>query len=155
MITRLHRIDDLAALFDMAIAAAAEGQYKHYPFNDKKFWQLAELATFTEEVFCVVAEAAGTLRGFLLGYVTEHHFIDVTYAADIAFYVAPKFRGRSVGAALVREYEVQARLRGAQQTWLGASSGIEPMRTLEFYNSLGYATVGGLAIKSLGESHVG
>jgi GNAT superfamily N-acetyltransferase len=131
--------------------AHAEGRYSRYLMNADKVDQLFNLALRGEDFFCVVVEHEGNIVGLMYGVVTDHFFSDMRYAANVALYVTPKLRGTWAAPHLVREFERVAVERGANEILIGTASGVDAVRTVEFYHALGYQPVGANCVKYIGE----
>ncbi len=83
-----------------------------------------------------VAEEDGAIRGFLTaGHEAWHARIVVWF-----LYIAPAWRRRGVGRALLEHVEIHGRSLGATHVWLETSNVNVPGITA--YNRLGYALCG-------------
>lgn len=63
-------------------------------------------------------------------------------AIDICFYIDPLFRGRLLGARLIKEWHEWAKGRGVEEVYLGIASGIETDKTLKLYSHFGWKESG-------------
>lgn len=148
MRTRLITPADTPAVLDMVVQAFSESRYVRYKLKLDALLELIETQPGT--VFCLVLEDGAQLVGFLCAVVTSHYFVDITYASNIAWYVAPSHRNGVL--RLLRAYQKEARLRGASEVQLGVTAGGTGCeRTERLYNALGFHTVGALTVKYIGE----
>lgn len=151
MNVRLATVYDLPQVYALAEAAYGESRYRRHPLRREKFERLAELAEQQPDaVLLLVAEHGDSIVGFMCGIVTEHYFADMIYATNLALYVAPAARGSRACLIMIRQFEREARRRGAAEVMLGVTSGVHPERTARLYNALGYETVGALTVKYIG-----
>lgn len=143
---------DIPQLVALAGDAFSEARYARYPFSADKARQIVHMAQDSDNIFVFVAvDADDRPVGFLAALITEHYFADMIYATNIALYVSPEARGSRAAFKLVREFERVARAKGAAEILLGVTSGVQAQRTVEFYNRLGFQTVGALTVKYIGE----
>jgi ribosomal protein S18 acetylase RimI-like enzyme len=83
-----------------------------------------------------VAEADGAIRGFATtGYEAWHQRLVLWF-----LYIAPAWRRRGVGRALLERVEAHGRARGATHVWLETSNVNTP--GVAAYERLGYALCG-------------
>lgn len=99
--------------------------------------------------FGVAVDAADTCHGYMIGSLADYGFSDATFAYDRLLYVAPTMRGSVAARMLITAFETWAREHGAQRVLLGITTGVHTERTEQFYNKLGYATVGRLTMKEI------
>jgi GNAT superfamily N-acetyltransferase len=97
--------------------------------------------------FGVAVDGADTCHGFVIGSLADYGFADARFAYDRLLYVAPTMRGSVAARMLIGAFETWARDNGAQRVLLGVTTGVHTERTEQFYNKLGYATVGRLTMK--------
>jgi GNAT superfamily N-acetyltransferase len=89
--------------------------------------------------------------GFISGILSEYFFSNTKRASDLGFFVLPKFRGSSAAIKLVKSLESWAKEQGADDLYLGQTTAVEIDKTRQFYERLGYKTVGFNAVKHLKE----
>lgn len=89
------------------------------------------------------------LIGFSCGMLHESVFNSVLRVSDIGLYVAPEHRKGVTAAVLIERLEAWAMSQGANQIWLGQTTGENPRVVERFYNQLGYKTQGINAVKEL------
>ena len=95
----------------------------------------------------IVAEHDGQVVGMLIGFVTEHPFIDTRVATEIGFYVSPEHRGGRKAIRLAKAFEEWAMSKSADDLVLGDVKAIKDLSG--FYNKLGYTPTEGLYVKDL------
>lgn len=87
--------------------------------------------------------------GFISGIAHEYFFSNRKKANDLGFYVLPEFRGSRAALKLVKSLENWAKEIGADDLHLGQTTAVEIDKTRQFYERLGYKTVGFNTIKHL------
>lgn len=99
--------------------------------------------------FLRVALCDDTVIGFFVGSLAYHGFYPGAYAHDRMLYVTPSMRGSIAARMLIDSFEEWAKQHDADYVLLGVTTGIRTERTENFYNKLGYKTVGRLTMKEL------
>lgn len=99
--------------------------------------------------FQVAVDQHDMCHGFMIGSVADYGFADALFAYDRLLYVTPSKRGSVAARMLITAFETWARGHGAQRVLLGITTGVQTERTEQFYNKLGYATVGRLTMKEI------
>ena len=89
------------------------------------------------------------LVGYTCGVLHENIFNDRLRVTDIGVYVLPGHRGSQISRELIAGIETWARERGAEEIWLGQTTGGDPDRVIKYYNRLGYTTKGFNSVKEL------
>ena len=89
--------------------------------------------------------------GFISGISNEYFFSNRKRASDLGFFVLPNFRGSSAAIKLVKSLENWAKEQGVDDLYLGQTTAVEIDKTRQFYERLGYKTVGFNAVKHLKE----
>jgi len=110
--------------------------FRDKPFDEERiekwvFWMVDHGGGF-------VAEERGKLIGMMSGLLSTQLFCDEVFATDLALYVIPEDRGRSVGVRLIKAFERWAKESGAKEISLGISTDVEQERTAAIYEKLGY-----------------
>lgn len=85
-----------------------------------------------------VAEHDGVIVGGIAGMVAQHWSSDDLVAQEVSFFMAPAARGNMMAARLVCALRAWAELRGAKWLQAGTSTGLEPERTAQLYERLGF-----------------
>lgn len=123
----------------------AEGEYKSLPLDEAK---LAKLC-LNPAVFAVLWREGEEYLGGMLGLIAPHYFCDMLAAKDLALYVDFRARGGVIAVRLIREFEKWAQARGAKEVYLSQSTGVAIDMTRQFYERLGYRTVGCVTKKEI------
>jgi GNAT superfamily N-acetyltransferase len=89
--------------------------------------------------------------GFISGLAHEYFFSNRTRVSDLGFFVLPEFRGSRAALKLVKSLETWAKEKGADDLHLGQTTAVEMDKTRQFYERLGYKTVGFNTVKHLKE----
>jgi GNAT superfamily N-acetyltransferase len=85
----------------------------------------------------------------MAGVVHETLFNDIVRASDVGMYIIPGYRGGKLIDELLDRFEAWAISRGANQLWLGQTTGNRIDLTKRFYERLGYTVVGVNCVKEL------
>ena len=89
--------------------------------------------------------------GFISGIFSEYFFSNRKQVTDLGFFVLPEFRGSRAALKLVKSLENWAKEIGADDLHLGQTTAVEMNKTRQFYERLGYKTVGFNTVKNLKE----
>lgn len=89
--------------------------------------------------------------GFISAIAHEYFFSNRKTASDLGFFVLPEFRGSRAALKLVKSLENWAKEIGADDLHLGQTTAVEMDKTRQFYERLGYKTVGFNTVKQLKE----
>jgi GNAT superfamily N-acetyltransferase len=89
--------------------------------------------------------------GFISGIFSEYFFSNRKQVTDLGFFVLPEFRGSRTALKLVKSLETWATEMGADDLHLGQTTAIEMDKTRQFYERIGYKTVGFNTVKHLKE----
>tara|TARA_R110000868_G_scaffold79428_1_gene226105 strand:+ start:4334 stop:4774 length:441 start_codon:yes stop_codon:yes gene_type:complete len=87
--------------------------------------------------------------GFTCGVVHESIFNDRLRVTDIGVFVLEEYRRSTIARDLIRQLEAWARVQGAEEIWLGQTTGDNPELVAKYYNRLGYKTQGFNSVKEL------
>ena len=85
--------------------------------------------------------------GFIAALSHEYFFSSRKTASDLGFYVLPEYRGSRAALKLVKSLEEWAKQMGACDLHLGQTTAVEIDKTRQFYERLGYKTVGFNTVK--------
>lgn len=89
--------------------------------------------------------------GFISAIAHEYFFSNRKTASDLGFFVLPEFRGSRAALKLVKSLENWAKEIGVDDLHLGQTTAVEMDKTKQFYERLGYKTVGFNTVKQLKE----
>ena len=89
------------------------------------------------------------LVGYTCGVVHESVFNERLRVTDIGVYVEPEYRSGSVSRRMIDYLERWAKQQGAEELWLGQTTGGELTQVEKYYNRLGYKTKGFNCVKEL------
>lgn len=142
---RKFKDSDLARLIEIGREMHSESSYAHLSFSEEKCRNLFfACLNLPEDFLGIVCEQHGEIIGMFVGNITPYFFGSQKIASDLLLYIAPEFRGGAAAVRLVKEYEKWANLLGAAQVMLGVTTGIDEVRTIEFYKRLGYKAAGAI-----------
>ena len=92
------------------------------------------------------------LIGFMWGYMEESMWTGQLHTREVALYINPDYRGRTLANRLISHLEKWAISQGAVYLNVGANSGInDNAPATRLYTHLGYNKVGVSLTKKIGE----
>jgi GNAT superfamily N-acetyltransferase len=89
------------------------------------------------------------LVGYTCGILHESVFNDRLRVSDIGVYVDADYRAGSLAKRLIDQLEQWSKRQGAEELWLGQTTGDNPEQVVKYYNRLGYTTKGFNCVKEL------
>lgn len=89
------------------------------------------------------------LIGYTCGILHESVFNDRLRVSDIGVYVDRNYRAGSLAKRLIDQLEQWSKTQGAEELWLGQTTGDNPDQVVKYYNRLGYTTKGFNCVKEL------
>jgi len=89
------------------------------------------------------------LIGYTCGILHESVFNDRLRVSDIGVYVDRNYRAGSLAKRLIDQLEQWSKQQGAEELWLGQTTGDNPDQVVKYYNRLGYTTKGFNCVKEL------
>lgn len=140
MATRLAVRGDADAIVSMGHGFHAESPvYSRYSYDPEIL--RATALNLIDGGAAFVAEEDGCVVGFMLGAIATNFFGPDQYGLDVSLYVQPGSRGRGHARGLIAALEAETAARGADEVFLGISTGINEEATEAFYHRLGYQEV--------------
>lgn len=143
-ITRLsdNQFDEF---FKLVESMVSEAEF-HDAVPDKKIiWQTYK----SPKVATFIATKEGKIIGFLAGVIGPYFFSTKMRVCDIGFYVIPEHRGSRTAIRLLAALEGWAKENNVADVCIGQTTAVNIEKTQQFYNRLGYKTVGFNTIKHL------
>lgn len=135
----MYQPEMLGEAIKLAKNMIAESAFSRRNFNPEKF---AKVLESPDVYFAFYRNDKHEIIGGFMGAVTYSFFGDDVIASDFALYIEPEHRGGMGAVRLVRDFESWAIGLGAKEIYIGQSTGVEPERTVQFYERLGYQKVG-------------
>jgi GNAT superfamily N-acetyltransferase len=89
------------------------------------------------------------LIGFIVGVLHKSLYNDMVRVTDCGLFVLPEYRSKLVGLHFVRKLESWAKINGAQQVWVGQTTGDEIDKVKSLYKAMGYSIQGFNAVKEI------
>lgn len=89
------------------------------------------------------------LVGYTCGILHESVFNNRLRVSDIGVYVDADYRAGSLAKRLIDQLEQWSKTQGAEELWLGQTTGDNPEQVVKYYNRLGYTTKGFNCVKEL------
>jgi len=135
---RVATLSDLPRIMDLGEQMHAESpRWSRLSFNRAKAEQyLAGLINGAGVIF--LAEHKGEVIGGIAGQLATHWASDDMLADEVALFIAPTMRGGIMAVRLVAVLRAWAELRGAKWLQAGTSTGVDPERTAQLYERLGF-----------------
>lgn len=97
----------------------------------------------SDKYFIGFYEEAGIVVGIMAGQVHRRPFMKELIASDLFIYVDDKYRGRShAGKELLKCFESEAKIRGAEVLFVAANTGINTEKTKQFFENNSYKEYG-------------
>lgn len=145
-------LDDLDAIIALGSVLHATSVYRAMPFDADKVRVLMDgLISGAGVVF--VADLAGNVVGGIAGAVSEHWFNRELHGFEYSFFIDRQHRGGSMALRLLCAFESWCKAKGARQTRIGITTGINPEGTARFYRWAGYEDAGQLFTKDLSDGN--
>lgn len=99
--------------------------------------------------FAWVALMDGVIVGAFLAMIEEHWMSSDRVASELALFVEKTARGALLAARLVCAGVAWAKIRKSRIMFAGASTGLEPERTAQFYERFGFERNGAIALERM------
>lgn len=145
-ITRLsdNQFDEF---FELVKSMVAEAEFKDAAPDRQIIWT----AYKNPKVATFIAVKENKIIGFLAGVIGPYFFSTKMRVCDIGFYVIPEYRGSRAAIRLLAALENWAKENNVADVCIGQTTAVNMEKTQQFYNRLGYSTVGFNTIKHLGK----
>lgn len=135
-----------SAALELGRAMHEESRFRSYPFADERILHLLE----RPNVFGAFSMQRENITGFFLGVVQAMWFSDIRFGFDLALYIKPEFRRRTLDPVrLIGEFEKFCREQGCSEVNLGSTAEISTDSARRLYARLGYKECGFVARKEL------
>ena len=122
-----------------------EAEFSYAKLEKHKILQLYK----NPNVVIILAIDNDKIVGFIAAILHEYFFSNRKRVSDLGFYVLPEYRGSRAAIKLVKSLETWAKQTGADDLHLGQTTAVDIDKTRQFYERLGYKTVGFNTIKHL------
>lgn len=149
MIIRPYQPEDLPDCIELGRAMHSESSFASHPFVPAKIRQLSDQCLNNPNYVCFVAKREDALIGLMVGLKCEHYFSDHSYAADLALYVLPPYRGSTAAVRLVSQFIHWATQVGCQEIRCGVTAGINDAMADKLYKRFGFEFAGSLYLRSI------
>jgi GNAT superfamily N-acetyltransferase len=123
----------------------AEAEFSYAKLEKHK---ILNLFKSDNTVFFIVIKN-NKIVGFILAVAHEYFFSNRKRVSDLGLYVLPEYRGSRAALMLIKALETWAKDMGANDLHLGQTSAVNMDKTRQFYERLGYKTVGFNTVKHL------
>jgi GNAT superfamily N-acetyltransferase len=135
----------LEEFLEIVTKMVTEAEFSYAKLEKHKILQLYK----NQNVIVILAIDDDKIVGFIAAMLHEYFFSNRKRVSDLGFYVLPKYRGSRAAIKLVKSLETWAKQTGADDLHLGQTTAVEIDKTRQFYERLGYKTVGFNTVKHL------
>jgi GNAT superfamily N-acetyltransferase len=135
----------LEEFLEIVAKMVAEAEFSYAKLEKHKILQLYK----NQNVMIILAIDNDKIVGFIAAILHEYFFSNRKRVSDLGFYVLPEYRGSRAAIKLVKSLETWAKQTGADDLHLGQTTAVDIDKTRQFYERLGYKTVGFNTIKHL------
>jgi ribosomal protein S18 acetylase RimI-like enzyme len=123
-----------------------ESRYSHYDFSEEKILNLLN----HPNTYCVFSKTNDVITGFFIGFIQELWFSKTKVGIDLALYILPEFRARTLCAIrLIKDFEKHCSEKGCKEINLSSSAEISENSALNLYNKMGYDKCGFITFKAI------
>ena len=137
--------DRFDEFFKLVERMVAEAEFKDAMPDKQIIWNIHK----NPNVKILVSIGDNKIVGFIAGVKSTYFFSTKPKISDIGFYVLPKYRGSSSAVKLIKALENWAKENNILDIAIGQTTAVNMEKTQQFYNKLGYETVGYNTIKHL------
>ena len=137
--------DRFDEFFELVKAMVQEAEFKNQVPDRNIIWSIYKNPISK----CFLAIGDDKIVGFLAAVKSTYFFNGKPKITDIGFYVLPKYRGSSSAVKLLKALENWAKESNVSDICIGQTTAVDMEKTQQFYNKLGYKTVGYNTIKHL------
>jgi GNAT superfamily N-acetyltransferase len=135
----------LEEFLEIVAKMVTEAEFSYAKLEKHKILQLYK----NPNVVIILAIDNDKIVGFIAAILHEYFFSNRKRVSDLGFYVLPEYRGSRAAIKLVKSLETWAKQTGADDLHLGQTTAVDIDKTRQFYERLGYKTVGFNTIKHL------
>jgi GNAT superfamily N-acetyltransferase len=135
----------LEEFLEIVTKMVTEAEFSYAKLEKHKILQLYK----NPNAIAFLATDNDKIVGFIAALSHEYFFSNRKRVSDLGFYVLPEYRGSRAALKLVKSLETWAKEIGADDLHLGQTTAVEIDKTRQFYERLGYKTVGFNTVKHL------
>lgn len=126
---------------------AESPRFRRLQFSPEKIAEVCERLITLEGGFAWVGVRDGEVVAAMIGTCEEAWVSVDKVASEIALFVRATARGSLFACQLVSRFVVWAEDEGAKFIMAGASTGIDPERTAQFYERFGFERTGTISLE--------
>lgn len=147
---RRAKQSDIPALVELGRKMHGESPvWSRLTYSPEKVAETIERLIEHPDGFAWVAVSDGTIVGGFLAVIEEHWMSSDRVASELALFVEKTARGALLAARLVCAGVAWAKIRNSRLMFAGASTGLEPERTAQFYERFGFERNGAIALERM------
>lgn len=150
MIIEKITLNRLEEFFEIVTKMVAEAEFANAKIEKHKILHLYK----NPNAIAFLAIENDKIIGFIAAISHECFFSSKKKVSDLGLYVLPEYRGSRAALKLVKSLETWATEMGADDLHLGQTTAVEIDKTRQFYERLGYKTVGFNTVKHLRNNYV-
>lgn len=132
---RYLREEDILSILELAkepVKAVFPGKV----YEEDKIQKLCDAALLNDNITGIVLVIAGSVKGFILGIITEHYFHSSKMAYCMAIFV--KEEARKYGIEMLKAFESWGKYKKAETLHIGTYTNLSPEHLGRLYQRLGY-----------------
>lgn len=147
---RMGTILDINRIVELALKYKEEAVYGAYTIDVDNLMQKLSIVLSDPNHCFLVAYVDNKLVGMFWGCsLPPLPWTNEEVGLDITFYILPEYRGRLIGAHLIKKWVKWCKSKGCKEVRLSVSSGITTERTIQLYESQGFVTNGYVLTKEV------
>ena len=137
--------DRFDGFFPLVKSMVAEAEFNEAIPERQIIWNIYK----NPNVLTLLAISNNKIIGFMAVVKGVYFFSTKPKISDIGLFVLPEFRGTSAAIKLLKAVEAWAKENNISDICIGQTTAVNMEKTQQFYNRLGYKTVGFNTIKHL------
>jgi hypothetical protein len=123
-----------------------ESRYSSLEFSKEKILNILN----HPNTYCAFSKTDKNITGFFIGFIQEFWFSKTNVGIDLALYILPEYRARTLCAVrLIKDFERFCLERNCKEINLSSSAQISENTALRLYSRLGYNKTGFITHKIL------
>lgn len=136
---RAATLADIPAIVELGRKMHGESPiFRRLAYSPEKVGKLCEQLIEFDEGFAWVGGSDSVLCGGMLGHIGPPWMSDEPVANELALFVEKTARGALLASRLLTAFVSWSKIQGARIVIAGASTGVEPERTAQFYERFGF-----------------
>lgn len=105
-------------------------------YEEEKLKDIFEQSFLNEEFTVICLEVNGAVKGYIIGYITEHYFHTKKIAYCMSIFVEEGYR--QYGLEMLRAFEAWGKYKGAKTLSISTFNNLSPEKLGTVYKRLGF-----------------